>query len=282
MSNTRVIVCKNGESNGAEISIRPGAEMTEILQNVTDVLRLPDKATRLFKITGQELTAFDQFESGEFVFASTGSDFVPVGGSSLLAHSSSHDDEFDEDAKQMEDGPIGFKDLPPSFQEHLLHVLEEGEEVKWSGRPVIYQSLLKNYGICFAILCFAGLMSGLEHQEWRVLVYNFSVAIAIVLVIILATTSIFHEFYAVTNRRIIILHAGCLCGVLWCKKDVKRSPVFSKLTNFNLEIETQFGLESVFFRSTKLGFTNLRNGHLAAKHIKSRLPEAPPKTQIVF
>jgi len=277
---TRVIVCKNGEANGAEIAVSHSAALEDLLQRSTDVLRLPDKATRIFKITGQEITSTKDLEDGEFIFASTGDDFVPVGGSSLLSHSSSGDDEIDGDAKQDE-GPIGFKELPQSFQEHLLNSLEEGEEVKWSGRPVILHTLLKNIFICLSILGFAGLMSGLI-DEWRVLVYNFSCAFAAVFMIILVSSVIFHEYYAVTNKRIIILHAGCCCGYLWCRKNVKKSPLFSKLTNFNLEIETQFGLESVFFRSTKLGFTNLKDGKLAAKHIKQRLPEAPPKTQIIF
>jgi len=280
MAETRVIVCKNGEANGAEIGITHGTALEDILQRATDVLRLPDKVTRLYKITGEEIKESKNLDDGEFIFASTGEDFIPVGGSSLLAHSSSGDEELD-DGDKMDQGPIGFKDLPPDFQEFMLHNLEEGEEVKWAGRPVVYQALLKNLFICLCILGFAGLMTGLI-GKWRVLIFNFSVALTAVLFIMFGTSTIFHEFYAVTNRRIIILHSGCLCNFLWCKRDVKKCPVFSKLTNFNLEIEEQFGLQSVFFRSTKLGFTNLRNGNVAAKQIKMRLPEAPPKTQIMF
>jgi len=281
MSELRIIVCKNGHSNGAEIGMPSGCQLDDLLQRSTDALRLPDKATRLFRITGVEVSKPNELDDGEFVFVSSGEDFIPVGGDSILNHSSVIDIPQADNEIVDDKSPIGFKDLPPAYQEHLLHTLEEGEEVKWTGRPVLHLSALKNILICLSILGFAGVMSGLI-DEWRVTVYLFCITFVICLVIMTVWSTLIHEYYAITNKRIIILHAGCCCGVLWMKKDVKKSPVFSKLTNFHLEIEYEFGLGNVWFRSTRLGFSHLRDARIAARNIKSRLPEAPPKTQIMF
>ena len=123
----------------------------------------------------------------------------------------------------------------------------------------------------------AGLIS-----EWRVAIFVMTIAFFAVVMIALVASTVTHEYYALTTRRILILHAGCGPGWIWCKKDVKRSPVFQELTNFQIEVEEQLGIGSVLFRSTNLGFKFVNNAPEVAEMVKKRIPEAPPRALLKF
>lgn len=282
-----VILYKNGvKAHGAEVVVDGSFE--ELLRAATEALQLDDEAKRLFRVNGTEVTNVESITDGEFMFVSTGEAFIPVEGGVVKGSSSSGLEEDDEEEvganlEELEfDGKaLGFDKLPKKYQEHLTKSLEEGERVLWTDTPVQWQPFLRFLIIAFAVLGFAGLMSGLI-EEWRVAIFMMVIGSFAVVMIALVSSSVMHEYYALTTRRILILHAGMGPGWLWCKPKVKRSPVFQELTNFQVDVEEQFGIGSVLFRSTGLGYKFVNNAPEVAEMVKRRIPEAPPKSILKF
>eukprot|EP01102_Stenamoeba_stenopodia_P023254 TRINITY_DN9954_c0_g1_i1.p1 TRINITY_DN9954_c0_g1~~TRINITY_DN9954_c0_g1_i1.p1 ORF type:complete len:286 (+),score=74.97 TRINITY_DN9954_c0_g1_i1:106-963(+) len=282
----KIIAYKNGiKSNGVELTV--SSTLQELLTSITESLQLDSPAKRIFRINGAEVLSISDISDGEFLFASTGEDFIPVDSAGLKGSSSSGlDDEEEEVGANLEQmdfdaKAIGFDKLPSHYQSHLQHSLEDGEKVLWADTPVKWQPFLRFLLMALLVLGFAGLMAGLI-SEWRVAIFVMTIAMFAVVMIAFVASTVTHEYYALTTRRILILHAGCGPGWFWCKKDVKRSPVFQELTNFQIEVEEQLGIGSVLFRSTNLGFKFVNNAPEVAEMVKRRIPEAPPRALLKF
>lgn len=282
----RVIIYKNGvRSNGIDLKPVPETK-EEFLVKATELLALDEPAARLFLQNGTEVFEMQNVSDGDFLFVSTGEDFIPINVSGHASSSSGavgdeEDEAGDFDEQEFDGKALGFEELPPDRQKQILDSLEEGEKVLWTATPVPQAAFVVWLIISLLILGFAGLMSGLI-DHWRVTVFLFCVSGFAVAMMGIFTSTIYHEYYALTSRRILILHSGCCFGLLCCKRDVKRSPLFSQLTSFQIEVEEYFGIGSVFFRSTGLGYKHVRNASQVADMIRRRMPQQAPRTLVKF
>eukprot|EP00013_Stygamoeba_regulata_P023767 CAMPEP_0177647332 /NCGR_PEP_ID=MMETSP0447-20121125/10242_1 /TAXON_ID=0 /ORGANISM="Stygamoeba regulata, Strain BSH-02190019" /LENGTH=289 /DNA_ID=CAMNT_0019149907 /DNA_START=150 /DNA_END=1019 /DNA_ORIENTATION=- len=280
-----VVLYKNGiQANGVVITL-PGT-MAELLKQAEGHLELERPAQRIFLMTGQEVKDIPDISEGDFLFVSCGEDFTKLAPSAAMRASSSNlpeegssDADFDE--MNFDGKALGFDVLPSEYQNHLLGQLEEGEKVLWTDTPQTLWAVLRFLVIAITVVLMGGLLSWLIHT-WQASVVVMSMCGIFVVIVAAFMANVFHEFYAITSRRIIILHAGCLFGLGPCKRDVKRSPPFTELTNFQIEVEEQFGVGSVMFRSTNVGFKYVDNAQNVADMVKKRIPEAPPRTLLKF
>merc|ERR1711988_1417003 len=212
-------------------------------------------------------------------------DFIPVGCQNPRGGSSSdlldEDEGVDIDELEFDGKPLGFDELPTNYQEYLLNNLEEGEKVLWTDTPVILQPLLRFMFIVFLVAGFVALMSVLIDHSGATVFLCVIGAFGLFVAALMSST-LAHEYYALTTRRILILHAGCGPKFWIFKPSVKRSPVFNDLKSFQVEVEEQFGIGSVLFKSTDLGFKYVHNANEVAEMIQKRIPEAPPRALLKF
>jgi phage-related protein len=95
----KVIVYKNGiKSNGIEIS---GGSIADLFKSATSSLQLDSEAQRIFRINGQEVKKLEDIDDGEFLFISTGEDFIPVDGAAAKGSSSSNLEDEEEVGKLL-------------------------------------------------------------------------------------------------------------------------------------------------------------------------------------
>ena len=92
----KIIAYKNGiKSNGVELTV--SSTLQELLTSITAGLQLDSPAKRLFRINGAEVLSIGDISDGEFLFASTGEDFIPVDSAGLKGSSSSGLDDEEEE-----------------------------------------------------------------------------------------------------------------------------------------------------------------------------------------
>jgi len=280
-----VVLYKNGiQANGVVISLPPTFD--ELLKVAQQHLEFDRPAQRIFLMNGIEVKEVSGISEGDFLFVSTGEDFAKLAPSAAMRSSSSNLPEEESSVAEFDemnfDGKaLGFDMLSNQYQDHLLQQLEEGEKVLWTDTPQKMYAVLRYLVIAIAILLIGGLLSWIIH-EWQAALFIMVLCGGFVFIVGVLMSSVFHEYYALTTRRIIILHGGCLCRFLICAPDVRRSPPFTELTNLQIEVEQQFGVGSVMFRSTNVGFKYVDNAKNVADMVRKRIPEAPPRTLLKF